>query len=244
MFSMLYALAARVKGTILHPQWLTDRFHLISKKCLREIKHSLVLDIGSGDSRHEDFLNASNTLYRLDYPETNVRYRRSPNIYGDACCLPIRTECADAVLLFEVLEHIGSDEQALREIFRVLKPHGRLYISVPFIYPIHDAPTDYRRFTIHGLRFLLNEAGFVSRREIQHGNSFVTALQMFNMAMLEAVRDASKKNNLLGFGLAILAYPLCLTINLIGLPLTRLTWKSASCFGYFLIAERKQPALS
>lgn len=240
MFVMFDTIASSLKGTILHPQWLTDRLHIRSRRLLGEIKQSLILDIGSGNSQYGGVLESSNRLYRLDYPQTNQRYRGSPDVYADACNLPFKTGSLDIVFLFEVLEHLVADDQALREIHRVLKSGGKIYASVPFVYPVHDAPHDYRRYTIHGLRLLLNEAGFVCHKEIQHGNSFITVLQMLNLAMLEAVRDVlGKRGNALGLMLAIFVYPLCITVNLIGLPLTYITSKSASCFGHFIVAECK-----
>lgn len=237
---MFDAMASLLKGTILHPQWLTDRFHIQSRRILREIRQSLILDIGSGDSRNQKLLDASNEFYRLDYPQTSQRYRSSPDVYGDACNLPFKTESLDVVFLFEVLEHIACDDQALREIRRVLRPGGRFYTSVPFIYPVHDAPNDYRRFTIHGVRLLLNEAGFSPRKEIQHGNSFVTALQMLNLAFLEVVRDvANQRSRIIGLILGLVIYPFCILVNLLSLPLTWLPSRSASCFGHFVVAERK-----
>jgi SAM-dependent methyltransferase len=240
MFAMVDTIVNVLKGTILHPQWLTDRFHIRSRRLLREIKQSLIVDIGSGNSQYGDMLESSNRLYRLDYPQTNQRYRGSPDIYGDACNLPFKTGSLDIVFLFEVLEHIASDGQALREIHRVLRTGGKIYASVPFVYPVHDAPYDYRRYTIHGLRLLLDEAGFVCHKEVQHGNSFITVLQMLNLAMLETVRDViNKRGRLLGLILGILVYPLCITVNLVGLPLTYITSKNASCFGHFIVAECK-----
>ena len=66
----------------------------------------------------------------------------------------------DAVTCFEVLEHLEDPAAALREIFAVLKPGGRLHLTTPFRYPIHgwklsDGRLDYWRFTEHGLRRLL-----------------------------------------------------------------------------------------
>ena len=160
MLPKLLQLGNHLKGTILHPQWLTDRFHPISRRHLREIQRCVVLDIGSGSSSHEGLLGSTNSLYRLDYPETNRRYGESPDVYADASSLPIRSGSVDVVLLLEVLEHIPQHLQALREIHRVLKPGGSFCTSIPFIYPIHDAPNDYRRFTIHGVRLLLRENRF------------------------------------------------------------------------------------
>lgn len=58
------------------------------------------------------------------------------------------------VLCMSVLEHLQDPPGAIREMRRVLKPGGRMILSVPFIFPIHDAPGDYWRFTKFGLRHL------------------------------------------------------------------------------------------
>lgn len=238
MYSRIYRLASRLKGTILHPQWLSDRCHYHSRKSLRDIRDSLILDVGSGASQHGGNLDCSNSLLRLDYPATNSAYACTPGIYADVSRLPVRDQAVDVVLLLEVLEHVQDERMALREIFRVLKPGGRLYLSVPFVYPLHDVPNDYRRFTIYGLRWLLTQAGFTVRQERQHGHSILTTLQMINLVLLEMVRDLALRSKFLGVVVAALAYPVCLACNLLALPVLNISWLSASCFGYFLIAER------
>lgn len=67
----------------------------------------------------------------------------------------------DTVLCSEVLEHIPRPEAALAEIHRVLRPKGRLLLSVPFLSRLHEEPHDYYRYTEHGLRELLGRQGFV-----------------------------------------------------------------------------------
>jgi SAM-dependent methyltransferase len=59
------------------------------------------------------------------------------------------------VLCTEVLEHLPEPQKAVDEIFRVLKPGGTLLLTTRFLFPIHDAPHDYFRFTKYGLRYLL-----------------------------------------------------------------------------------------
>lgn len=233
-----------IRGTLGHPQWLSDRFQTLSKrKFLSDITHSFILDIGSGNSRYDRILKGGNTLVRLDYPETNRHYEVLPDVYGDACRLPFLPAKFDAVFLFEVLEHIKEYDLALREVFRVLKAGGVLYISVPFIYPIHDAPNDFRRFTIYGLRHELAKHGFEIVEETQHGNSLITALQILNLSFLEFVRFLYRKIKLVGYLAGLMIYPLCLLINILSLPLLCLPNTTASCFGYFVIARRHQKAL-
>ncbi|MGH8470586.1 MAG: hypothetical protein ACREVY_16955 [Gammaproteobacteria bacterium] len=77
-----------LKNTLLHPQWLSLRFHRVWRRCLVELDNCTVLDIGSGDSDHTSSLRPYCRLYRLDYPATNRPYQHAPDIYGDAASLP------------------------------------------------------------------------------------------------------------------------------------------------------------
>ncbi|HEX4868845.1 MAG TPA: class I SAM-dependent methyltransferase [Acidimicrobiales bacterium] len=50
---------------------------------------------------------------------------------GDALKLPFPDDAFDRIIASEVLEHVSDDQQALHEIFRVLKPGGTLAATVP-----------------------------------------------------------------------------------------------------------------
>ena len=54
---------------------------------------------------------------------------------GDATRLPFQDNTFDRIIASEVLEHIHNDEDALDELYRVLKPHGILAITVPSYLP-------------------------------------------------------------------------------------------------------------
>ena len=60
----------------------------------------------------------------------------------------------DAVISANTFEHLRHPDQAIAEIFRILKPGGHVWISVPFVFPFHADPDDYYRFTHNGLRVL------------------------------------------------------------------------------------------
>jgi SAM-dependent methyltransferase len=68
----------------------------------------------------------------------------------------------DSALLTEVLEHCPDPEIVLREVCRVLRPGGFLFLTVPFIWPIHDVPNDEFRYTPFSLVRLLESAGFAN----------------------------------------------------------------------------------
>ncbi len=235
--SLLYVLRY-LKGTPLHPQWLSDRYHKNSQRALDEIEKSLIINIGSGDSKFKDMALRGNHLVQMDYPATNLQYLNKPDVYADASRLPLRQGCADVVLLLEVIEHLSDPDKALAEAYHSLKAGGKLYISAPFLYPIHDAPHDYRRYTIYGLRTVLAKHGFSINQELMHGNSLVTSMQLFNLSLLELARDSSRTSVLLGLVTGLLVYVPCIAVNLMAAPFVSLRLNSAGCFGYFVIAQR------
>ncbi|HJT96964.1 MAG TPA: class I SAM-dependent methyltransferase [Rhodanobacteraceae bacterium] len=138
----------------IHPQWL-----LTTSGEDRDLDAALaslrgdVLDIGCAGRRLAARLPAGCTYVGLDYPDTaSAMYRTRPDVFGDAGRLPFADRSFDAVLLKDVLEHLGEPDAALAEIARVLRPGGRMILWIPFIYPIHDAPYDFQRLTEHGVR--------------------------------------------------------------------------------------------
>ena len=149
-----------LKRTPFHPKWLLQP----SKRkirVLRGIESGTVLDIGCSDRWACRYLDPSVRYIGLDYPATSRGlYGTFPDVYGDARALPFDSETFDAVLLFDVLEHLEAPEAALSEIARVLRHDGVLFIAVPFLYPMHDEPYDFQRLTAYGLRRDLKAAGF------------------------------------------------------------------------------------
>lgn len=53
-----------------------------------------------------------------------------------------------------VLEHVKEPQAVVKEIYRVLKPGGRVLSVVPFIYPFHASPEDYQRYSLPGIEYL------------------------------------------------------------------------------------------
>lgn len=67
----------------------------------------------------------------------------------------------DLIFCLEVMEYIWNPVVALENLNLLLQQRGRLYISFPFIYPIHDpVGHDFLRYTQEGVSKLLTETGF------------------------------------------------------------------------------------
>ncbi len=101
--------------------------------------------------------------------------------------LPVRDRVFDVVLSTFVIEHVDDPAAAVAEWFRVLRPGGHLVLAAPYLYPTHEAPYDFQRFTHFGLASLLERAGFqVQRLDAQGGAGLLGA----HMGVLAAVQAA------------------------------------------------------
>lgn len=74
----------------------------------------------------------------------------------------------DVILCLNVLEHVYDFQLGINNMYAALKKGGTLIVAVPFVFPLHDEPSDYWRFTEHSLRKMLIEFSHI---DIQHQRS-------------------------------------------------------------------------
>jgi len=200
---------------------------------LRQHARGRLLDLGCG----------SVPLYAAYRPlvqqVTCVDWRSSEHVdvCADLCeALPFADSTFDTIILADVLEHVATPEPLWLEMSRVLAPGGRILVSVPFLYWLHDTPHDYYRFT----RFAL--ARFVRLAGLE-----LVALEAIGGAP-EVLIDILAKHLVrvpaLGTPLALAAQQLGLLARKtsLGARLSERTGQSFP-FGYFLVAHKPDPAL-
>jgi len=141
-------------------RWLGSRAH--------EVRGDL-LDLGAGNQPFRAWYEglASSVVAVDATPAPGI------NVLAYATRLPFADECFDTVLCTSVLEHVDSPEAAISEAYRVLRPGGRILITVPFMYPTHEAPYDFWRTTHYGLRSVLERHGFDVEDLSAQGGPFV-----------------------------------------------------------------------
>jgi SAM-dependent methyltransferase len=121
-----------------------------------------LLDVGCGDKPWEAILAPRVSEHvGVEYAETlrdtlNARAARADVVYaGDR--MPFEDASFDTVLSNQVLEHVPDPRALWADMVRVLRPGGRLIVTVPFSFRLHAEPHDYWRFTPHALRALCAE---------------------------------------------------------------------------------------
>jgi SAM-dependent methyltransferase len=127
--------------------------------------HGLLLDVGCGEKPYRDLLlsapSRACTYVGVDLPGNAYSV---PDTEWDGVTLPQPDASVDSVLMTEVLEHCAEPSAVLGEVFRVLRPGGFLFMTVPFVWPMHAIPHDEFRYTPFSLERLLTAAGFAAPR--------------------------------------------------------------------------------
>lgn len=140
----------------------TSRFYLekFLEKASESIgKDTFVLDAGCGDGRYKELFDWAN-YESADHCRIGKLYANKITYICDLSSIPVESKRYDLVICTQVLEHISEPKDILQELFRVLKPGGKLWLSSSFSYAEHEVPYDFFRYTQFGLKKLLSDVGF------------------------------------------------------------------------------------
>lgn len=237
LFPRIRRLAHILRATPLHPQWFLRFKRPVTN--LMNVTAGKVLDIGCADRWLESYVPKACEYIGLDYLATGKKlYGARPDVFGDASQLPFCDHAFDAVAMLEVLEHLQRPSQALSEISRVLKPGGQLLLTIPFLYPVHDAPHDFQRYTIHGLTREFDDAGLVIDEVVPALGSAETAAVISCVALAGMAMQSLENRSVSAIlvPILLLAVPV---VNLLGWLIGKLmpAW-DATTIGYRVSAYK------
>ncbi len=157
--------------------WYIGRIHIVRAQ-LRKIQAELsskklrILNIGSGTGGTIPLLQEFGEVFNVDVSEQALKMLTDQginNLYKiEGIELPFEDSYFDIAVAMDVLEHIDKDAKALVEWSRVIKPSGRLIITVPayqWLWSKHDESLHhFRRYTASGIHRLCNQANFKIRK--------------------------------------------------------------------------------
>lgn len=141
-----------------------------------------VLDLGSGAGNMAHHLAHYGQVIGFDYnprPLAVAKARALTAAQGFGDALPFADSSFDLVALLDTVEHIDNELGVFAECHRVLKPGGKLLVTVPalmWLWSYNDVINDHkRRYTVPELRQKLAVAGLRIKRA-SYNNFFVFPL--------------------------------------------------------------------
>ncbi len=109
--------------------------------------------------------------------------------------LPLPDKSVDVVICLEVLEHLREDDKALEEICRILRPGGKLIMSLPgeFYFPQYlDLMGHWRHYTSTSMSQILEDVGLRPERTLRSYRSF-NKCYLYLYLMLWAIAACSRR---------------------------------------------------
>jgi len=123
---------------------------------------ALVLDAGAGEAPYKSLFKHAK-YESADFEKVDKTYASSTYVC-DLQKIPVENCRYDFIIFNQVMEHLPEPLLVLTELYRVLKPGGKLFYTGPLFYEEHEQPFDYYRYTQFGLRYMLSSTGFAIDR--------------------------------------------------------------------------------
>lgn len=223
--------------------WFQGRHRLLTELQARlGMENALILDAGCGTGFARRDLSEAGMVVGLDACVDALLCRREP--HGMDCvarmeAAPFGNDTFDLVLALDLIEHIPDDRKALREMHRICKPGGHLFITVPayrWLWSAHDRALGHqRRYASKELELAIREAGF----EIVRLSHLVTSV-FLPAACVRLVRRGSHRLD--GESdLSPVPLPLNAVLSWLMRIESRLMWRMRLPFGLSIVALARKP---
>jgi ubiquinone/menaquinone biosynthesis C-methylase UbiE len=137
--------------------WFKARLSILESYCkdLAVNTNIKILNVGAATGATSEMLSRYGEVTSLEYDKFCCEFLKVKTgieaINASLTELPFKNNTYDLICAFDVIEHIEDHEKALDEIYRVLRPHGKYFLTVPAFQSLwsnHDVVNHhYRRYT-------------------------------------------------------------------------------------------------
>ena len=158
--------------------WFKARLSILENYCQAIITNPdmKILNVGAATGATSEMLSKYGKVTSLEYDEFCCKFLKEKTgieaINASLTELPFENNSYDMICAFDVIEHIENDNKAVKEIYRVLKPKGKYFITVPAFQSLwsnHDVVNHhFRRYKKKQLNKLIESTNL----KIDHSTYF------------------------------------------------------------------------
>lgn len=181
-------------GKILHKEsfnpgllgLLINPFYIARKGLYREISKlapqlsGRLLDVGCGSKPYKDLFKVDEYIGMEIESTQYIETKTEIDVFYDGKTFPFADHSFDSLLCNQVLEHVFNPDEFIAEMNRVLKPGGKLLLTVPFVWDEHEQPWDFARYSSFGLKHVMEKHGFRITTHVKSVNDIKVLCQLWN----------------------------------------------------------------
>lgn len=221
-------------GVFTNPFWLSRK---ALSACIRRNSKFLTgktLDFGCGTQPYRSIV--SNIDYiAIEYDTPNNRKNKIADIYYDGNSIPLPDSSIDSIMSTQVLEHVPNPQKIVDEFYRILKPNGYIVLSAPLIWPEHETPYDFFRYTSYGIRNIFKSSGF----KIIKIEKTLSDIRMPTQIFIAFIYDILNLNDRHIFIRSLICFFIFSPLSLFSTLLSKFTPKNEKNFLDFMIVGQK-----
>lgn len=199
------------------------------------LSDATILDAGCGTGYAGEHLRRAGTVFGLDAAPEAFCSVSPLNCVARIEATPFGADTFDLIVALDLIEHLDDDLSALREMHRICKPGGHVFITVPayrWLWSEHDEALGHRRrYTASQLRSRLRRAGFSVDRTSYFVSSVLPAAAAFRL--LKRLRKSGGETSTDLFSVPA---PLNSALAALMRAEAALSWRAALPFGLTLFA--------
>lgn len=217
----IYALLVRFSKSYSRKNLYSLLDSSIKKYCHKDHK---IINIGSGGEIKKVLVKNG-----LNFKEIDIDKNRKPDYVCSIEQMDVLEDgSVDIFFVMEVLQYVNPFN-AVKELEKKLKPNGMIIGSSPFVFPIHDEPFDFYRYTKYGLAHLFQNFRLV---ELVERNSYIESAYVI---LVRLVNVGTKRQIFIG----ALLFPLFLIMTPFVWLLSLIVTNKQSTTGYFFIFQKR-----